>query len=316
MNDAIDHGFKLFPTAASSAAREIDYVFLFTTGVSVFFTLLVALAILVLCIRYRRGGPRDDLAGPATNHAPELGWTAALTVLFLAMFGSSAAVYARINAVPERAEQIHVLGKQWMWKFQYSSGRRTIDRLVVPQGEPVQLLMTSQDVIHSLYVPAFRLKQDVLPFRYSTLSFVATRIGEYHLFCAEYCGTEHSGMVGVVQVLPRQEYAQWRDGVTASVPPARRGEQLFVQYGCASCHFSAQRIAPDLRGVFGSEVRFTDGTSMTADAEYVRESILDPMRRVVLGFAPVMPSFQGRLSEEELLQLIAYVQSLQPGASP
>lgn len=316
MNDAIDHGFKLFPTEASSTARAVDQVFLFTLAVSVFFSVLVAVLIVVLCIRYRRGGPHDHQAGPATNDKLEIGWTAALTVLFLAMFGWSAAVYARITAVPQHAEQIHVLAKQWMWKFQYSSGRRTINRLVVPQGQPVTLLMTSQDVIHSLYVPVFRLKQDVLPFRYTTLSFVATRRGDYHLFCAEYCGTDHSRMGGVVQVLAAREYAQWRDGAPGATPPAQSGEQLFVQYGCATCHLGPQHIGPDLRGLLGSRVRFSDGTSAIADADYVRDSILNPTGRIVLGFNPVMPSFKGRLSEDELLQLIAYVQSLKAGAPP
>jgi cytochrome c oxidase subunit 2 len=196
-----------------------------------------------------------------------------------------------------------------MWQFQHAGGQREINELHVPVGHPVKMTMASQDVIHSFYVPAFRIKLDVIPGRYMTLWFEATKPGVYHLFCAEYCGTAHSGMRGRVVVLPPTQYEEWLSSQRVVESMAALGERLFQQLGCTTCH-GVEPLAPALTGLFGSPVVLTNGATVVADESYVRESILNPRARIVAGYAPTMPTFQGQLSEEDLAQLVSYIKSL------
>ncbi|RPJ81862.1 MAG: cytochrome c oxidase subunit II, partial [Acidobacteria bacterium] len=221
-------------------------------------------------------------------------------------------VYFAIASVPAEALDVYVVGKQWMWKFQHPGGQREINELHVPVNRPVRLTMTSEDVIHDLYVPAFRIKADVIPGRYATAWFEATKAGTYHLFCAEYCGTQHSGMKGRVVVMEPQEYQAWLGGATGSGSMAAAGEKLFQDLACHTCHQeSGQGRGPVLQGLFGRPVALQNGQVVTADEAYIRESILNPASKVVAGFMPIMPTFQGLVTEEQVLQLIEYVKSLQ-----
>jgi cytochrome c oxidase subunit 2 len=312
MNDDGGGSFRLFPQAASTLAPEVDRLYAYTLGISVFFSVLVAALVVVFCVRYRRRRHGESFeAQPAfVKSTLEYAFLGALGVLFLSMFGWAAIVFAHIRAVPDDAMQIRVLAKQWMWKFQYENGRRTIDELVVPLGQPVKLLMTSQDVIHSLFVPAFRVKQDVLPFRYTTLWFQATRSGSFHLFCAEYCGTDHSRMIGSVTVMSQTNFTHWLEQSPPDVMPAASGEQLFARFGCATCHVNGRGLAPTLSGLFGSTVLLSDGTSAIADESYIRESLLAPNEKIVAGFNPIMPSFHTSLTEQQIDALIAYIESM------
>lgn len=312
MNENDKQPFHLFPRAASTLAPQVDHVYAFTLGVSVFFSVLVAALVVVFCVRFRRQRHGDVVEPrPSTGTSRfEYIWIAALTVLFLSMFGWAAIVFARIREVPADAMQIRVLAKQWMWKFQYQNGRRTIDELVVPIDRPVKLLMTSQDVIHSLFVPAFRVKQDVLPFRYTMLWFQATRSGRFHLFCAEYCGTDHSRMIGWVNVLSQPAFERWLEQVPGETMPELSGAELFARFGCATCHVNGRGLAPALSNLFGSTVLLSDGTTVIADESYIRESLLDPNARIVAGFNPIMPSFHTSLTEAQVDALIAYIEGM------
>jgi cytochrome c oxidase subunit 2 len=301
MNESDKQPFHLFPEAASTLASEVDHVYAYTLGISVFFSLLVAALVIIFCVRFRRrrGGEVFE-PRPSQGTSPfEDAWIAALTVLFLTMFGWAAVVFAHIREVPADAMQVRVLAKQWMWKFQYQNGRHTIDELVAPIDRPVKLLMTSEDVIHSLFIPAFRIKQDVLPFRYTTLWFQATRSGHFHLFCAEYCGTDHSRMIGRVTAM----------SPTDSMPELS-GAELFARFGCVTCHVNSRGLAPTLSGLFGSTVLLSDGTTVIADESYIRESLLDPNAKIVAGFNPIMPSFHTSLTEAQVDALIAYIEGM------
>jgi cytochrome c oxidase subunit 2 len=252
----------------------------------------------------------------------ELMWTIIPFFIAMGMFGWGAKVFFDLYRVPAGAMEIFVVGKQWMWKVQHASGQREINELHVPAGRPVRLIMGSEDVIHSFYIPAFRVKADVIPGRYNTLWFQATTPGRYHLFCAEYCGTKHSGMIGSVVVMEPTEYQAWLSGGPTSDSPAATGEKLFTSLACVTCHTGdAASRGPNLAGVFGHEVELQGGGKVVADEAYLRESIVNPQAKVVAGFPPIMPPFQGMVSEEQLLQLIAYLKSLkgpapQPGAPP
>jgi cytochrome c oxidase subunit 2 len=230
----------------------------------------------------------------------------------MVVFVWGARLYAMVMlSPPANALEVYAIGKQWMWKFQHPGGQREIDALHVPVGHPVKMTMTSQDVIHSFYVPAFRIKMDVVPGRYTTIWFEASKPGVYHLFCAEYCGTNHSRMLGQVVALPPTQYEEWLSSNRQVEPMAAAGARLFQQMGCAMCH-DVTSLAPPLAGVFGSPVTLATGETVRADEGYIRESILDPRAKVVAGYGPIMPTFQGQLSEEELTQLVAYIKSLAP----
>src|SRR5579862_3142275 len=309
----------LFPERASTMAGSVDSLYIFLIVVSVFFSLLIAFSIIYFAIRYRR---RSETERPAPVHgglALELVWTVIPFLLTMVMFGWGASVYFELYRPPDDAMNIYVVGKQWMWKVQHLGGQREINELHIPIGRSVKLTMTSQDVIHDFFVPAFRTKADVLPGRYTNIWFKPTKPGKYHLFCAEYCGTEHSGMIGWVYVMEPAAYEVWLAGGAAGGTLASNGEKLFQSLACSNCHRpDLAGRGPNLVGVFGRPVQLEGGGTVTADENYIRESILNPAAKVVAGYQPVMPTFQGLVTEEELLQLIEYIKSLStpPAATP
>jgi cytochrome c oxidase subunit 2 len=274
-------------------------------------------------VRFRRRAP-DEVGG--SFHASmllEVTWTVIPLLIVLFVFFWGVRVFFAQYRAPEGALQITSTAKQWMWRFQHPDGQREINSLHVPVGQPVRVEMISEDVIHSLFIPAFRTKMDVVPGRYTSLWFQATKPGRYHLFCAEYCGTEHSGMIGEVVVLEPEEYERWlAGGAQADRPPAEAGAALFASIGCNTCHFEGGGgRGPSLRGVFGHEVMLANGQRVVADGSYLRRSILDPSAQVVAGYQPIMPTYRGQISEENIFRLIAYIKSLaaghgEPAAAP
>jgi len=292
----------------------VDALYIYLVLVSAVMTLLIFVAVAVLAIKYRR---RPGIAPHPIEGSPilETAWSVIPFGVMITFFIWGAVIFFRERTPPTNATEVYVVAKQWMWKLEHMEGQREINELHVPVGQNVKLIMTSQDVIHSFFIPAFRLKQDVVPGRYSTLWFKATTPGTYHLFCAEYCGTSHSGMIGNVVVMEPQDYTQWMAG-GPSAPLPEAGKQLFASLGCATCHrFDVQGRGPNLQGVFGKPVLLEDGRTVIADENYVRESILNPTAKIVSGFKPVMPTFQGLVSDEQLNALVAYVKSLAQPAS-
>jgi cytochrome c oxidase subunit 2 len=305
-----------FPPQASTVAGQVDLLLLALIGLSSVFTLIVVALIAYFGIKYRRGRSADRSQPPEGNVKMELSWVAGLLVLAVGTFTWASLIYLRSFNPPGKSLDIYVVGKQWMWKFQHQEGPREIDTLHVPVNRPVRLVMTSQDVIHSLYIPAFRLKYDVIPGRYTDLYFEANQTGEYHIFCTEYCGTNHSQMRGTVIVMEPRDYQAWLSGSTVSAPLSQAGQDLFTQLGCSSCHAAGANVrAPSLVGLFGSQVPLEGGGSVTADESYIRESIFFPQKKIVAGYDPIMPTYDGRITEEQMLQLVAYIKSLGNGAS-
>jgi cytochrome c oxidase subunit 2 len=304
----------LFPDQASTVAARVDHLYFFLVAVSSFFAILVTVLVVFFAIRYRRRHP-DEVGEPIHGSlALELVWTGIPFILAMVMFLWGASVYFAIARTPDETLDIYAVGKQWMWKFQHREGQREINELHVPVNTPVRVILTSEDVLHDLYFPSFRVKMDAIPGRYTQLWFEATEVGTFHIFCAEYCGTKHSGMIGQVVVMPRMEYEAWLGGGAPEGTLAQRGEQLFTQFACITCHNeNSQGRGPVLNGLFGSTVQLANGNTVTADADYIRESILDPMTKVVVGYPPIMPTFQGQVSEEQLLALTEYIKSLPAG---
>jgi cytochrome c oxidase subunit 2 len=309
-------GFPLFPPQASTVAGRVDALYFFLIAVSTFFSLLIATLVVVFAVRYRRRRA-GELPRPIHGSiALELVWTVVPLLISLGTFVWSADVFVSIRRVPPGAMEVYVVGKRWMWKTQHMTGQREINELHVPIGVPVKLTMTSEDVIHSFFIPAFRVKQDVIPGRYTTIWFQATKTGEFHLFCAEYCGTKHSQMIGSIKVVEPAAFQTWLAGGAAG-SPAEEGEKLFQSLACVTCHRADSGArGPRLEGLFGRTVRLSGGEAAVADADYIRESILNPTAKVVEGYQPIMPTFQGLVSEEGVMQLVAYIQSLPaPGAA-
>ena len=305
---------------ASSSAAETDRLL---AGL-----LLLSCAVLALVfglmfryiVKYRAGSDLDRGAVAKKSWIFEITWTAATLLIFFGLFAWGADLYVRLFEPPKNALKIYVIAKQWMWKAEHVGGQREINSLHVPLGIPIELVMTSEDVIHDFSIPAFRVKHDVLPDRYETLWFTATRPGNYHLYCTQYCGLDHSKMVGEVVVLPQPQFQSWleQNGTTDTLAAA--GRILYMRYGCGGCHGgnaagsdpgSAVR-APSLAGLYGSPVALSNGTVTIADERYVHDAIVMPEEQIVAGYAPIMPSFQGQLGEEELLKLVFYIKSLAP----
>ncbi|MBV9572836.1 MAG: cytochrome c oxidase subunit II [Acidobacteriales bacterium] len=304
--------FPLWPARASSMAGNVDALFVFLLLLSGFMCAAIFTLILVFATKYRRrrGHEAEQIEGSTPL---ELTWSIVPLGIFMLIFLWGAAIYFHERTPPRGATEVYVVAKQWMWKLEHQEGQREINELHVPVGRDVKMIMTSQDVIHSFYVPAFRIKQDVLPGRYTTAWFRATRAGTYHLFCAEYCGTQHSGMIGQVVVMEPAQYEAWLGGGGAAGSLASNGQSIFQQLGCPTCHRSdTQGRGPNLAGVFGKPVLLEDGRIVVADENYVRESILNPSAKIVSGFKPIMPVFQGLVSEEQLAALVEYVKSLSP----
>jgi cytochrome c oxidase subunit 2 len=317
-----------WPTRASTGAGNVDALFIFLLVLSAFVCAAIFTLIVIFALRYRRrkGVAAEQIEG---STALEITWSVAPLAIFMVIFAWGGIIYFQERTPPRGADEVYIVAKQWMWKLEHEQGQREINELHVPVGRDVKLIMTSQDVIHSFYIPAFRLKQDVLPGRYTTLWFRATKPGTYHLFCAEYCGTQHSGMVGSIVVQEPAQYEAWMN-TNQNGPLSGTGEQVFAQLGCATCHRSGtpgsgspasdtSSRGPALAGLFGSSVHLQDGRTVTADENYIRESILDPGAKIVNGYKPIMPTFQGLVSEEQLNALVAYVKSLsaaKPGEAP
>lgn len=308
--------FPLFPEAASSIAHEVDLLYFFILAVCSFFAVLVSALVVFFAIKYRRRHPDEVGADIHGSIALELLWTGIPFVLAMVMFVWGADVYFRIARPPADSMEVFVVGKQWMWKVQHPDGIREINELHVPVNRNIKITLGSEDVLHDYYIPAFRVKMDAVPGKLTTMWFRATKPGTYQIFCAEYCGTQHSGMIGHVIVMEEHDYEAWLAGGRSTGTAVENGERLFTDLACITCHKTdTSGRGPMLAGVFGSTVELADGRRVVADENYLRESIVNPQAKVVRGFQPIMPTFQGTVSEENLMQLIAYIKTLKP-ASP
>src|SRR5687768_3840871 len=307
--------FPLFPDQASTVAPQVDALYFYLIAVRRFLSLLFAGAILYCAIKYRRRSESELPHGVLGSLKLEIAWSVVPLLISMTFFFWGASVFFAINRPPNDAIDVSVVGKQWMWKFQHADGQREINELHVPLGRPVRLTMASEDVIHSFFVPAFRVKRDVLPGRISILWFEATKPGRYHLFCAEYCGTKHSGMTGWLEVMEPTEFQAWLAGGSGSESLASAGAKLFQQHACSTWHRpDSLARGPKLEGLFGKPVALQGGGTVIADESYIRESNVMPNAKRVARFQPLMPTLQGMISEEGLLQLVAYVKSLSKAA--
>ena len=303
--------FPLFPEQASTFAPQVDGLYFFLLFLGLFFALVVIFFLVLFAAKYRRRS-EDERPTPIEGSMPlELAWSIVPLVLSVVIFFLGAGVFFRMYNPPANAIDIYVVGKQWMWKVQHPQGKREINELHVPVNQPVRLTLASEDVIHAFFIPAFRVKRDVVPGRYNTMWFEATKVGEYHLFCAEYCGTQHSGMIGRIVVMEQEEFQNWLSGGATGETMVEAGARQFQQLGCETCHKeSNEGRGPKLLGRFGTPVQITTGETVIADQDYLRNSILDPGSQVVSGYKPIMPTFQGQISEETLMQIISYIESL------
>lgn len=302
---------RFWPDQASTFSVDVDAYYLFLVAISLFCTALIAAGVIYLAVRYRRKTKLEKGADLHGNNMLEVAWTIIPLILSMIMFFWATHIFFKYAKPPADALEILVTGKQWMWKLQHSNGKREINELHVPVGQAVKLTLTSEDVIHSFYIPAFRIKMDVVPGRYTSTWFEPIKTGRYHLFCAEYCGTQHSEMGGSVYVMEAAEYARWLSGGVAQESPTEAGERLFTDLGCVTCHNNKSSArGPDLAGVFGGEEKMRDGTKRVVDEAYLRESILTPQENIVDGYTAIMPTFKGLVSETQLMQIIAYIKSL------
>jgi len=307
----VSFGLPLIPEQASTVAWKIDLIYWTLVGLSAFFSIAVFAAAIFLAIKYRKGSKADRSRPLDHSTALELVWSIIPLIMALGVFGWASYLYFDMISPPANAMEVYVVGKQWMWKIQHPTGQREINELHVPVGQPVKLVMTSQDVLHDFSIPAFRIKQDVVPGRYREQWFEATKPGAYHIFCAEYCGTEHSRMIGTVYVMEQADYEAWLQSGTAQESMAQAGARLFQSYGCSGCHGGNGSVrAPLLNNVFGRPVPLANGETVIADDMYIRDSILQPKKQVVGGFEPVMPTYQGQISEDDLMQIAYYIKSL------
>ena len=307
--------FPLFPPSASTISGEMDLLYLFIVAVCAFFTVLVAALIVFFTLKYRRRHPDEVGADIHGSLSLELIWTFIPFLLSMVMFAWGASLFFKLASPPANAMEIFVVGKQWMWKVQHPEGVREINELHIPVGRPIRITLGSEDVLHDYFIPAFRVKMDAVPGKLTTLWFEATKVGTYHIFCAEYCGTKHSGMIGQVIVMSPQDYEAWLAGGRSTGTAVQNGERLFTDLACITCHKTdATGRGPSLLGVFGSQVDLVDGRRVVADENYLRESIMNSQAKVVKGYQGIMPAFQGMVSEENLMQLIAYIKTLKPAA--
>jgi cytochrome c oxidase subunit 2 len=304
--------FPLLPERASTIAGQVDALYAFLVSVTIFFTAIVFVGVFILAVKYRRRSP-DEVPKPLKeSFLLELVWSGIPFGIVMVMFGWGAYVYFANYNPPPGAMEMYVVGKQWMWKTQHPEGHREINELHVPVGQAVKLTMTTEDVIHSFFIPAFRIKKDVVPGMYTTMWFQPTKVGKYHLFCAEYCGNQHSGMIGSIHVMEQADYEAWLAGVNRGETMAQAGERLFSRLGCASCHKSDNTgRCPTLVDKFGKEQLMQNGQRVVFDESYIRESILKPNAKIVAGYQnQEMPTFQGQISEDGILQVIAYIKTL------
>ncbi|MBA4187897.1 MAG: cytochrome c oxidase subunit II [Planctomycetaceae bacterium] len=331
----------LIPVAASTLAYQFEALFWYITIVTTLGGLAVYAALLYFCVAFRRENTTGSTPRILGSHRLELAWTIIPTIIFFSFFGWGMVVYTKAVHPPADAMEIFVIGKQWMWKAQYPNGQRviiggnprnmtenernSIGKLVLPINRPVRITMISEDVIHDFGVPAFRMKMDVLPGRYTTAWYHPTKLGEYHIFCDQYCGTWHSLMVGKISVIGEQEFDEWLGGVGSQQGTehpvdgslAQKGEQLFLKLQCIKCHSAdVKAAAPVLEGLYGTRVPLKGGGGEFADAEYIKQSILKPRLKVAQGWEPIMPSYEGQVTPEDLDALVAYIRSLKRGQTP
>ncbi len=303
--------FRLFPEQASVLAGQVDILYYLLVGLSIFFALLIFFLIYIFAVRYRRRTEEEVPRQIPGLIQLELAWSVIPFGMAIVVFVWGAKLYFNAYTPPDNALEIYVVGKQWMWQIQQPTGQREINELHIPTGRAIKLMMATEDVIHSFYIPAFRIKKDVVPGRYSTMWFEATKPGTYHLFCAEYCGTKHSQMIGWVTVMEPVQYQRWLSGGDASETPVAAGEKKFQQLGCITCHGDKPGArGPSLKGLFGNPVQLQSGEVLTVNEDYIRESILRPNAKITAGYSPIMPTYQGQISEAALLQITAYIKSL------
>ena len=306
-------GVPFWPPTASDYASQINILFGALLIIGALTAGLVFFLMLFFANKYRHGSNADRSGTTKKTWRFEVAWTAATLLIFVGLAVWGADIYLHLYNPPANAVQIFVVGKQWMWKAQHPGGQREINALHVPVGQPIRLVLASQDVIHSFFIPALRIKQDVVPGRYETMWFRADKVGRYHLFCAEYCGTDHAHMGGWITVMEPRDFGRWLQAQGGEETLAAEGKELFRRYGCSGCHEAGGTVrAPRLEGVFGSPVPLSDGSAVIADERYVRDSILDPKAQVAAGYAPVMPTFAGQIGEDDLAKLVAYVESIGP----
>jgi len=315
-----EKSFQLFPEAASSIAGNVDALYAYLVLVSAFFSLLIAFLVVFFAIKYRRRN--DEVPAPMDEHSIggmvlEIVWSIIPLGLSLIMFAWGASIFFTESRPPADAMEIYVTGKQWMWKVQHNEGAREINELHVPVNRDIRLTLTSEDVIHDFSVPSFRVKMDVVPGHYNNMWFRPTKVGKYHFFCSQYCGTDHAVMGGWVTVMEPEEYAKWLAGTASSGDPVAVGQKLYSDLACNTCHLpDGKGRGPSYNGMYGSQVKLADGSTVLADDNYIRESILQPNAKIVAGFQPVMPSFQGLVTEDQILALTAYIKSLKDEPSP
>lgn len=298
------------PPQASTIAQDVDQIFLTLLLLTIFFTGVVLALIIVAAVKFRRRSPIELGRGLTINPRFEWGGMAFLGVLAMGMFVWAGGTYIKMFTPPADATPVFVTGRMWMWKAQHPNGMREQNTLHVELGKPVKLIMTSEDVIHSFYVPAFRIHTDVLPGRYTVQWFTPTQVGVYRLMCSEYCGTGHGVMGGEVVVMSSEDFQAWMGG-SGTAPTAAAGERLFQEQGCVACHSGAQGApGPALAGLFGRQVQLASGQTVMADENYIQESILNPSAKVVQGYQPIMPAYEGRLTDEQVFALVTYIESL------
>ncbi len=304
--------FQIIPEQASTLAPKVDQLYWFIIGVTAFFGILTSILVIYFAVKYRTDDPLK-VGTPIHGSIPlELAWSIIPFLISVVIFAWASQVFFDIYRPPDQTLEIYATGKRWMWKFQHLDGKAEINELHVPLGRPVKVTFTSEDVLHSLFFPSFRVKADAVPGRYSSVWFEATKLGEYHIFCAEYCGTRHSGMIGTVYVVEPAAYQTWLSGTGGGGTLASRGERLFGELACNTCHRDdGSGRGPSLLNKFGSQEQLANGSVVNIDESYVRESILTPQMKVVAGFQPVMPTFQGLVNEESVMALIEYVKSKQ-----
>lgn len=310
---------------ATSAAAEVDYLILALSLTSCAVLVLVYGLMWLYMIKYRAGSRLDRGTPPQKTWRVEIAWTTATLAIFFGLFLWGADLYVRLFQPPANALHVYVVGKQWMWKIEHEGGQREINALHLPIGRPIQLVMTSEDVIHDFSVPAFRVKHDVLPGRYETLWFTVDKPGVYRLFCTQFCGAGHASMTGEIVAMTGREFEKWLGDNRGLASMAAAGRGLYASYGCGQCHggdggratqIGGASPAPALERLYGSSVALREGGFVTADDRYLRESIVAPSRWRVAGYPPLMPSFEGQIAEDNLLEIIAYIKSLGQEARP
>lgn len=311
-------GTLFLPRGGSTLAGEVDALFYFLVYASIVLFGIVVFGIILFSLRYRRKRAEKETVTAAISHniKLELLWSIIPTILVIIVFFWGFNVYMKMNIVPKDAMEIKVTGQKWFWSFDYPEGITTVNELVVPANKPVKLLMSSKDVIHSFFVPDFRMKMDVLPNRYTIAWFEATGIGDHNLFCAEFCGDKHSDMIGKVRVVSEREYSEWLESgasLADDMPPEKRGEKLFTTRACYTCHDieGKRSVGPPLNGIFGKPVVLDGGEQQIVDENYFRESVLNPQASIVAGYQPVMPTYQGILKDRDIDALIAYIKSME-----